>query len=166
MGHKMRKAWMFLTTITIVGIGVGIIGIRWWQKPVEIHKSTKTTIYKENTSYSLPVEVDIQGKWYKHLFKEDEFKGQLMIDQFEFTKDWTMDTLRIGDEEGTILQYITCDKEEFNKDNSVLIETKQLGFIWAQNYFEETKIVFTVDPTTLGEETRSLKEGGDIFYSL
>lgn len=77
MNMKSKRA---LIISACVLMGILLITIWWYYRPIHIQKEIDTIQYQNNNvAYEEPISLQIVGEYHKRLFKEDYFEGQIQI---------------------------------------------------------------------------------------
>ena len=131
---KNLKKYKVVIVCTILLLIIFLQYIPW---PVD--KSIQLVQYQNNNlSYEQPLSIQIEGKYYRSLFKDDLFKGSINLNNYDFTEEWHTVDIVFNDRYG-ILRYIKLNNTPLGDWS---IDSKTLGIILAIPGFDNFSILF------------------------
>ncbi len=150
-----KIAVIILSVIILCGVAL----ILWWNIPSKINAEYAGIQYNVDTKTNEQVNIKIDGK----LYKNDVFKGKIVIDNFDFTKEYDLIPITfdksITNGRGTLAYTTVVDGEPILKMIGTIKINDDFSKVYITTNKEETKKDFIIAaPAKNLEEFNEIKK--------
>lgn len=144
-------------TIHIIKWIALILVILLYVMPIPINRTFDAIEIKlDDPSYIVPCKIKVYGKYYKNLFTDDVFNGQIIVSNYKLTNQKMRKVYFLKD--GCPLEYY-YDTGRYDSDGHKIYEEYSLGHLYSKSWFRRM-IIGVYDNNALNKDGNG-KVNGD-----
>lgn len=111
--------------------------------PKTIDKNIQTVCYQnKDKSYQELINIEIEGRYYNRIFRNDIFKGQININSNNFISGGSLRTLEFEDGYSMLTYSIFNEVESGSVEDSWDIDVQPIGIVLTDSQFDSFSILF------------------------